>query len=67
MVTRNLHKECLEALIKDLEFEQEMMLEIAHENPSAGNIVRVNEIDRIMELVDARLYELDQQLDGARK
>ena len=65
MPTRNVHKECLEAIVADIEYEQESITEIAHEDPSARNIVHAETLDQIMELVEARLYELDQQLDGA--
>lgn len=66
MVTRNVHKECLEAIIADLQHERKYTNERAYEDPTARNIAQSETMDIVMFLIDARLYELDQQLDGAR-
>ena len=63
MVIRNVHKECLEALIADLQHEQKYTNERAFEDPTVGNIAQSETMDIVMFLIDARLYEMDQQLD----
>ena len=67
MVTRNVHKECLETLINDLEYECNSVKEIAYENPTKVNIAHSEQMDRVMELVTSRLYELDQMLDKVHR
>ena len=64
MVTTLLHKECLETIINDLQYECNSTREIAYENPTKVNIAHSEQMDRVMELVNSRLYELDQMLDN---